>query len=212
MATVARPLLIVIGGKPGSGKTTLARPLAEADALGLPLLQRDAIKAGLMASHGIETPAARAVVVPRSFDLFFRTIELWLRAGVSLIAEHSLDRRWHEEPVRGLLPLARTVVLHCDVPDAVAARRFIAREGTPADTATGERRATVERMRAGTYDWRKFDPFDLGVPGMRVETSDGYDPNLAAILAFCQDNRAGSTRPGQSPEGRMREPPPPAPP
>src|SRR4051812_33774887 len=81
-----RPLLVIVSGKPGSGKTTLARRLADPDAFGLPLLHRDAIKAGLVASHGVETPAARAVIVPRSFDLFFQTIELWLRASVSLIA------------------------------------------------------------------------------------------------------------------------------
>jgi adenylate kinase family enzyme len=42
-----RPLLVIVCGKPGSGKTTLARRLAEMDALGPPLLSRDAIKVGL---------------------------------------------------------------------------------------------------------------------------------------------------------------------
>jgi hypothetical protein len=64
------------------------------------LLHREAIKAGLATSHGTGTLAVRAMVVPRSFDLFSPTIELWLRAGVSLIAEHCVDRHRHEQPHR----------------------------------------------------------------------------------------------------------------
>src|SRR5215217_6507587 len=65
MPDSVRPLLVFVSGKPGSGKTTLARRLAEPAALGLPALYRDAIKAGLVASHGTETPAVRATIVPR---------------------------------------------------------------------------------------------------------------------------------------------------
>ncbi len=50
----------------------------------------------------METLAVRAQVIPRLIDLFFVTIALWLRAGVSLIAEHYLDNRRHKEPIRDL--------------------------------------------------------------------------------------------------------------
>jgi predicted kinase len=190
MATVARPFLVVVSGKPGSGKTTLACRLAEPDALGLPLLQRDAIKAGLVASHGLETLAVRAVVVPLSFDLFFGTIAQWLRAGVSLIAEHSLDSRWHEEPLRDLISLAHTAVIYCDPPDEVAARRFTTRESLLRGVSLPHIHAT-KSMQQGSYDWRRFDSFDLGVPELRVDTSDGYAPDFAAILTFCRENHMG---------------------
>jgi hypothetical protein len=157
-------------------------------------LHRDAIKAGLVASHGVETPAARAVIVPRSFDLFFQTIELWLRASVSLIAEHCLDRRWHEQPLRALIPLAHTVIVCCDPPDEIAASRFITRERALRGRNPNHHSPAVERMEQGTFDWRRFDSFDLGVPELRVDTTDGYSPDLAAIMAFClgmQERRSG---------------------
>ena len=53
------------------------------------------------------------------------------------------------------------------------------------------RAATVERMERGTYPWRMFDPFPLGVPALRVDTTCGYVPGLEAIIAFCRDGRAG---------------------
>lgn len=181
-----RPLLVMVRAKPGSGKTTLARRLAEADALDLPVLHRDAIKAGLVASHGGATPAARAVIVPRSFDLLFQTVALWLREDVSLIAEHSLLRAWNEEAIRAVLPLARTIILSCDPPDAVAARRFIARERALPGRGPGYSSPAIEQMEQGTFDWRRFDPFELGVPELRVDTTVGYQPDLDALLAFCR--------------------------
>ncbi len=65
------PLLVLVTGKPGSGKSALARRLAETDALGLPLLSRDALKVGLVETYGVETDAVRATVVPLSYALFY---------------------------------------------------------------------------------------------------------------------------------------------
>ena len=49
--------------------------------------------------------------------------------------------------------------------------------------------ATIEQMAAGTYPWRIFDAFDLGVPALRVDTTNGYTPSLAAIVEFCRAGR-----------------------
>ena len=198
-----RPLLVVVRGKPGAGKTTLARRLAAADALALPVLHRDALKAGLVASYGEESAAVRAAIVPRSFDRFFATVALWLRGGVSLIAEHSLIRAWNEEALRAVLPLARVVILSCDAPDAVAARRFVARERALPGRGPGYSTATIGQMARGTFDWRRFDPFPLGVPELRVDTTVDYQPDLDAILAFCRgvggsDAAAGPGRTGDT--------------
>ena len=43
----------------------------------------------------------------------------------------------------------------------------------------------VAEMEVGTFDWSPFEPLDLDVPRLLVDTTDGYAPDLAAIVAFC---------------------------
>src|SRR4051812_35001180 len=50
---VSRPLLIVVGGPPGSGKTTLATDLARS--LRIPVISRDGIKEPIMEVYRIDT-------------------------------------------------------------------------------------------------------------------------------------------------------------
>ena len=48
------------------------------------------------------------------------------------------------------------------------------------------RTATIERRERGAYPWTMFDPFNLGVPTLRVDTTCGYVPGLDAVIAFCR--------------------------
>lgn len=184
-----RPLLVVVRGKPGAGKTTLARRLAETEWLGLPLLSRDALKVGLIERHDEETDAVRTRVVPLAFDLFHPTIEQWLRAGVSLIADEAFSRDRAEAELRGFARLARLAIIHCITTDDEARRRYVAREQANPRKRPDVLAATVERMARGDYPWAIFAPFDIGVPSLRVDTTHGYEPGLEAIVTFCRAGR-----------------------
>ena len=81
------------------------------------------------------------------------------------------------------MPRCRIRNVHCTVDSAVGRRRFLDRQqmrGTVPDNPS------ATSMRPGTFDWGVFAPLDLAVPRLLVDTTDGYDPSLDAIMAFCR--------------------------
>jgi predicted kinase len=191
-----QPLLVLVTGKPGSGKSTLAIELGRAENLGLPILSRDAIKAGLVETWAfvqpvasrnvIETDELRSSLVPSSFALFYSTIACWLQAGTSLIAEYGFDRRC-EPALANVIGLARTLVVHCEAPDDLSQHRFIHREQRDGKIRPDRLAAIIERIAIGTDPWTQFEPMNLALPTIRVDTECQYKPTLPAICAFCRD-------------------------
>jgi predicted kinase len=180
-------LLVVVSGKPGSGKSTLAQRLGDRSALWLPVISHDAIRSALRPVGG--SPETRgAVPVERSIGLFYDTIARFLEAGASVIAELSWRRGISEGDLGRVARLARAVDVHCEVPVAVAHRRFVERERAlrpdvaPADGPAGH---IVRQMARGEFPWDVFDPLDLDMPRIRVDTGDGYRPGLEEVARFC---------------------------
>ena len=101
------PLGVLVGGAPGSGKTTLADALAVG--LDLPVLHKDQLV------HG------RWRTLDRAMDLgepgvqpFFRSMELWIEAGISFVAEQTFFPNVSESDVgRRLAPRSNLVNVHC---------------------------------------------------------------------------------------------------
>ncbi|MEM7532966.1 MAG: AAA family ATPase [Chloroflexota bacterium] len=191
------PLFVLVAGKPGSGKSTLARELARAENLGLPLLSRDALKAGMVETwvfaqpetprSEIETDTLRSTLVPNSFDLFYSTIAQWLQAGVSLIAEYGFDHR-SEPDLKPLLDIANVVHVQCECPDEVCQRRFMEREQREGRVRPDRLANMATRIAQGTDPWSRFRTMSLAIPMLRVNTLNGYAPTLSEITAFCHEH------------------------
>ncbi len=112
--------LIVVTGRPASGKTTLAHRLAAA--LGCPALCRDELE------NSIPTAPDRRL---RTYDLFFTTIRLFLDHGVTHVAEAAFQ---HPNWARGLeprLPLADTRIVRCQADPPTVLRRLEQRGKQP---------------------------------------------------------------------------------
>src|SRR5688500_2959379 len=89
-----RPTLAIVSGPPGSGKTTLARQLAQA--MSCPLISRDEINEGIFHTFDHDLGlASKDSVAKLAFDAFFQAIELLLSSNVTLVAEAAFqDHRW----------------------------------------------------------------------------------------------------------------------
>jgi predicted kinase len=171
------PTLIVISGPGGSGKTTLAHRLARM--VGCPALCRDEIKEGMVASNPSFVPAVSDPLTMRTYDLFFEAIALFLKAEVTLLAEAGFQ---HPAWSRGLQPLndlAMLKIIRCQVSDEVARQRALTRmESQPTRAA----HADAEHFSAA----RPFDAIHFDAPTLDIDTSNGWQPDLQEIAAFCR--------------------------
>src|SRR5215213_8313206 len=100
------PLLVVVTGPPGAGKTAIAR--AVADRLGLPLVAKDAFKELLWERLGAEDLEASRQLGRASFDMVFLAVGELLAAGLPVVAEGNFSRA---QPFRELPP-ARVLQLY----------------------------------------------------------------------------------------------------
>jgi predicted kinase len=149
------PMLVVVSGPPGSGKTTLAHALA--GAIGCPAICRDEIKEGMVhaAAPGF-VPATDDVLSQRTYTVFFEVLELLLRAGTTVVAEAAFqDRLWR--PRLEQLANVADAVADCRRSPSSSARiglRTI-RAGTELESdwqwtrSAGQKAEGAERWRAG---------------------------------------------------------------
>jgi len=170
-----RPILLLIGGTHGAGKTTLADLLATR--LNWTLISRDRVRAGMAWAEGEEHHAPAGDLSKRAVAAFYRAIEALLVEGVSVIAESGFRRGVSEPDLVPLAELSEIRYIQCTVPRDLAIARCDARPGRefvgPILEAQDE---------AG---WLRIEqPLDPGATVLHVDTSNGYNTQLDAIEAF----------------------------
>lgn len=170
------PLLIVVAGRPGSGKTTLAHAVART--IRCPAICRDEIKEGFINTTG----EAHGDEVGREvYETFFQTIKLLLERRVTLVAEAAFQHKLWTPKLEPLRAIARIRIVLCDMEADLARARHAARGA--ADPAR-ESFHPMPPTPAGAAAVFEFDAPHLDVPTLRVDTTDGYRPDLEAIVSF----------------------------
>jgi predicted kinase len=185
------PSLTLITGRPGAGKTTLARALAAA--VRCPLLCRDEVKEGLV--HSLPPGTAVDDEIQRlANDAFFDAIELLLRRGVTLMAEAAFQHHLWAPRLELLRGIANLRIIVCSVDPTLARSRHIERGLADPQRERFHGDAVVAAAREGrTLPIGDYVPPNLDLPTLVVDTSDGYRPGLDEVVAFARREDIGRT-------------------
>ncbi len=193
-----RPCLVLIGGAPASGKTTLAAEVAQA--LGLPLFRKDGLKetlADALAEAGASVADEEVEVSRRlglaAVRLLYKVAGDVLDAGQSCVLESNFHRGLSEVDLRPVLERADGRLIHCEAPREVILARYQERD------RAGERHSVhldADRIEdiTSALDAGDFAPLDLPVPTLRVDTTDGYRPSIAEVVRWVRASEAEPKR------------------
>jgi predicted kinase len=175
---------VVVTGRPGSGKTTLARRLSEQ--LHLPMVSRDELKEGYVSTFGVSHEALPADTNRSLTSLFFSVTRMLLEARISLIVEAAFQHRVWEEAIVPWSAIGEVRLVICEADSALCAKRLVYRGlADPSrvffhgDNAVKSFQKTGELPEPASYIAPSFD-----VPTLRVSTTEGYSPELATIGHF----------------------------
>lgn len=132
----------------------------------------------------LEVPdrAASRRVGAASYAVLYATARSLLEAGVGLVLESNFRRTDSAPALRSLASLGRGVLVQCGARGEVLRRRYA--ERIPF-RHPGHHDAAVALD--ADLDASAFDAPDLGIPVHLVDTSDGYRPGLADLLALLHE-------------------------
>src|SRR5262245_41076493 len=167
-----KPLLVLVSGPPGSGKTTMARALGLR--LGLPVLCRDDLKESLFDSLGGSDRAWSQQLGGAAFELVWLLLDRLLGAGVSVVVAANLGER-HRETFLRLQERAPCIPfeVYCWADAVTLMQRFAER------IRTGERHAghvdQADTVFTDAWVRAQHPPLRLGEHGMEVNTAREVD-------------------------------------
>ncbi len=178
------PKLILVGGSPATGKTTVSRKLGEAT--GIARVSLDEIKEALFDRVGYRNRAWSKQVGQIAFPAFQRLVEIHLERGDSVIADATFlwldDARWIRELA------ARTgvelVLVWLTADPRVLRERFLTRANTSRHPGHCDSLDEVLAEFDERFFTKTFLPLPLGCPTCVVDTTDLGAVQHEEILSF----------------------------
>jgi predicted kinase len=170
-----RPLLVIVTGRPASGKSTLAHLLARE--IKCPLVSRDEIKEGFVNTVGSPHHQLGDSANWQVYETFFDTIDLLTARNISVVAEAAFQHKLWAPRLAALQDKASIKIILCNASPELTRQRFIQRLAT--DPTREKFHGDDPNSFAGTYE-----PLSMNVPTLVVDTAQDYRPEIGNIVAF----------------------------
>lgn len=177
-----KPLLIVVTGRPASGKTTLAHVLAKE--IKCPLLSRDELKEGYLNTIELHHNELSDVVNRDIYETFFQAIELLISKGISIIIEAAFQHKLWEPGLSHYLNKAEVRIIICTINHDIAKSRFINRviNDPGREKYHGEKLVGISRETASLIE--QYETLEMPAPTLQVDTTNEYIPGIREIINF----------------------------
>jgi predicted kinase len=120
-----KPKCIIITGRAGSGKTTLAKKLGER--LWMPVISRDEVKEGYVNTYGIKHDQLPPDTDGLVSGLFFEIVNQYLAGNISVVIEAAFQHKVWEPRMPKILALSHPFLIICSIDEEIAAGRHLQR-------------------------------------------------------------------------------------
>lgn len=175
-----KPIIVYVSGAPGSGKTTLARLIAEQ--LYVPNVSSDLIHGGVALSqpNHDRRQTLKDVFVPTMVDMS--------KKGISFVVDHVLQQGVSEADIIDVLRSHANIVnIHTQCANPI--ERYIKRVQESNLPSVVERREHLLNLAVphGKNLNKTSEPLNLELPLLIVDTNDGYEPSINQIISFIRE-------------------------
>lgn len=176
------PMCVIVTGRPGSGKTTLAKALGTR--LWMPVISRDELKSGYVNTFGVRHDQLPAQTGELVTNVFFDIVQQYLMNKVSIVIEAAFQHAEWQTRLPMLKDVSHPAVVVCKIdPESAAARHLARGLADPERTYYhSDKRIAIFKETgviapAGSYIAPQFD-----LPTIAVATEDEYCPSVEDIV------------------------------